>query len=179
VDSVRLPVSVRAWRPEDAPAFVEAARESAADIAPWMPWCHADYSLEEAEAWITRTAEGLRTGKEHELAIVDAADRVLGGIGINQINLIHRFANLGYWVRSTATGRGVAPAAVRLLAEFGFAMLELERLEILVTVGNTRSLRVAEKVGALREGVLRNRLRVRDVQLDAVMHSLVPGEPRP
>jgi len=45
-----------------------------------------------------------------------------------------------------------------------------------VATGNTRSLRVAEKAGAQREGFLRNRLLIQDKAHDAVMHSLIPQD---
>jgi RimJ/RimL family protein N-acetyltransferase len=73
-------------------------------------------------------------------------------------------------------GQGVAPAATILLAKWGFEALKLMRIEILVATGNARSLRVAEKVGAKREGILRNRITIRDEVHDGVMHSLIPGD---
>lgn len=53
-------------------------------------------------------------------------------------------ANLGYWVRTSATGSGVAPIAVRQAATRAFSTTELHRLEIVVAVKNVRSIRVAE-----------------------------------
>jgi ribosomal-protein-serine acetyltransferase len=57
-------------------------------------------------------------------------------------------------VRTRQTGQGIATAAVRLIARFGFEDLGLRRLELLVAVDNMASRRVAEKVGATFEGVL-------------------------
>ena len=65
---------------------------------------------------------------------------------------------------------------MRLLTRFGFEELSLTRIEIVVVEANTPSLRVAEKAGATREGVLRNGLVLRDRALDAVMFSLIPGD---
>jgi RimJ/RimL family protein N-acetyltransferase len=73
-------------------------------------------------------------------------------------------------------GEGIAAAAARRLAEWGFGALKLLRIEILVATDNARSLRAAEKAGAKREGVLRNRITIHDKIHDAVMHSLIPGE---
>lgn len=73
-------------------------------------------------------------------------------------------------------GQGIAPAATRLLAKWGFEAVKLIRIEIVVNTANQRSLRAAEKAGAKREGVLRNRLYLQDKAHDAVMHSLIPGE---
>ena len=105
--------------------------------------------------------------------MVGPNDEFLGGCGVNQVNSIHRFANLGYWVRSSATGRGVARAAVRETAEFVFQNTDLIRLEIVCAVENRRSQRVAEALGAVREGILRSRLLLHGQAVDAVMYSLV------
>ena len=116
-------------------------------------------------------------GKEYAFAIVQAQDgQFLGGCGLNQINRVNRFANLGYWVRTSQAGHGVATVAARLLAQFGFGELKLSRLELVIDVDNQASQRVAEKLGAFREGVLRQRLSVHNQARDAVMYSLIPRD---
>jgi RimJ/RimL family protein N-acetyltransferase len=85
-------------------------------------------------------------------------------------------ADLGYWARTGRTRRGIASRPVQLMARLAFERIELVRVEIVVAVDNRASLRVAEKVGATREGVLRNRMPVRDHIHDAVMHSLIPQD---
>ena len=165
--------SLRTYRPGDAQALWEAARESVAEVGPWLPWCHAEYSLAEALEWIGSRAKLAVEGQEYTFAIVGADGRFLGGCGINQINRIHRLGNLGYWVRTSATGHGVATEAVRQAAEFALRETDLVRLEILCAVGNARSQRVAERAGAVREGVLRQRLLLRGQPLDAVVYSIV------
>ncbi|MDH3445440.1 MAG: GNAT family N-acetyltransferase, partial [Deltaproteobacteria bacterium] len=89
------------------------------------------------------------------------------------INKNNRFANLGYWIRSSAMGRSLAPAAVRFVSDYAFRETNLNRLEIVCAVASIRSQRVAEKVGAMREGVLRNRLMLPSGPSDAVMYSLL------
>jgi ribosomal-protein-serine acetyltransferase len=165
--------SLRPHQPRDATALWEAVRESFAEVSPWLPWCHPQYSVAEATEWIASRTRVAAEGLEHAFAIVDADDRLLGGCGLNQFNRIHRFANLGYWLRSSATGRGVATEAVRQVAEFAFQKTDLVRLEIVCAVGNDRSQRVAERANAVREGVLRDRLLLRGRPVDAVMYSLV------
>jgi RimJ/RimL family protein N-acetyltransferase len=171
--------SLRAYEAADAAALWEAARESVAEVSAWLPWCHARYSMADAAAWIQARAPLAADGREHAFAIVDARGRLLGGCGINQINRIHRFGNLGYWVRTSATGRGVATEAVRQLAELAWRDTDLVRLEIVCAVGNERSQRVAERAGAVREGVLRSRLLLHGRPVDAVMYGLCrPAEAR-
>ncbi len=49
-------------------------------------------------------------------------------------------------------------------------------MDLVIATGNKRSIRVAEKVGALREGMLRNRIVVRDKVYDALMFSLISDD---
>lgn len=165
--------TVRLYQLGDAEAIQVAALESVAEVYPWMAWCHARYTLDEARQWVSLQIEAARQRTAFEFVIVGEDGRLLGGCGINQINPMNRFANLGYWVRTSAAGRGVAPCAVRQVAAYAFRETDLIRLEIVVAVGNRRSQRVAEKVGATREGVLRSRLLLPSGPSDAVMYSLV------
>ena len=170
-------VLIRPYQPDDVPLLYEAVRESINELAPWLPWCHPDYALEESRGWIETRAEAWARGTEYDFAMIDPAHgRLLGGCGINTLNRANRFANLGYWVRTNRTRRGVATAAARCVAAFGFRELGLIRIEIVAATANTASQRVAEKLGATREGVLRNRILVRDQMHDAVMFSLIPSD---
>ena len=160
---------------DDAAALAEAARESWREVSRWLPWCHPEYSLADARDWIAKQVENRARGIEFEFAVLEG-DRFIGGCGLNTINALHRYANLGYWIRTSAAGHGCATAAVRLLARWAFANTALERLEIVVAVGNDTSQRVAEKSGAKREAVLRARLTLRDQQIDAIMNSIVRSD---
>lgn len=165
-------IAIRPYRADDVGALFEAARESIREVSVWLPWCHEDYSIEEAQEWVGTQARLLDEGTEYNFVIAGGFDRFLGGCSLNQISRNHRFANLGYWVRTSATGRGVATTAVRQLTTFAFTKTELIRLEIVCAVGNKASQRVAEKAGAVREGVLHDRLLIRDEPRSAVMYLL-------
>ena len=173
-------VAIRPYQPGDAPLLYEAARESIADIYPWLPWCHPGYALEESEKWVETCLVEWKAQHAFEFVVYDeGADKFLGVVAINQLHPFHQFANLGYWVRSSCTGHGIAVTAVHLCAQFGFEELKLKRLEILTAIGNVRSQRVAEKAGATREGVLRQRLNISGVWHDAVVFSLLPEDLKP
>lgn len=168
----QLGVQIRRYSLDDAPAVVEAVRESIVELRPWMPWCHPGYSLKESRSWLDIQVPSFEKGTVFEFAIVDADGRYLGGCGLNQIEPGNGRANLGYWVRTSAAGRGVATAAASALRNWAFANTDLIRLEILVAAGNVRSLQVAKKVGAVREGTLRSRLILLGVAHDAELFSI-------
>jgi ribosomal-protein-serine acetyltransferase len=153
----------------------EAVVESKEELSPWMHWCHPEYSLSEAEQWVESRSEAWERGKEYSFVIVDPrSNQIVGNCGLDHVHETHLFANLGYWIRTSRTREGAATEATQLLSEFGFSVLNLVRIEILVSTGNLASQRVAEKAGALREGLLRNRLIHRGEVRDAYMFSLLP-----
>lgn len=172
-------IGIRPYRNEDVPLLFAAVQESIGELSQWMPWCRRGYTVDDSIAFVsTRDAEFIG-GEHYSFAIHDLENGAfLGGVGLNFVNRLHNFANLGYWVRSSRMRQGVATAATRLMAQFAFEELKYSRLEIVVATGNMSSLRVAEKAGARREGVLRNRLILHGKLHDAVMHSLVPEDLR-
>ncbi len=133
--------------------------------------------MPDCTSWLNSRSQMWSEGTEYDFVIFDTKDNTfLGGCAIDQINRRHNFANLGYWVRSSRAGQGIATAAVRLICRFGFETLSFTRLEIVAAVQNKASQRVAEKAGAVREGVQRNRHVVHGRIYDAVMFSLVPDD---
>jgi RimJ/RimL family protein N-acetyltransferase len=173
-------VTIRRYDAVDVLLLFEAARESSAEVSVWLPWCHSDYSMEQSLEWVLRSGKQWDDGREFHFGIFHSpSGAFVGGVGLNELKPEHRLANLGYWVRSAWAGRGVATAAARLAAQFGFEELLLDRIEILAALGNKGSQRVAQKLGALKEGVLRNRLVIHGQAHDAVVFSLIGSEWKP
>lgn len=172
-------VSIRPYVKDDAPALFEAARESVNQVFPWLEWCHPNYDISESRAWIEHCRAAWEAGEEYQFAITGPDGSYFGGCGLNRLELQHRVANLGYWVRTSVAGRGVATAAVRRLATWAFDETELNRLQILVAIGNHASRRVAERAGAAREAVVAGRLVLHGDIHDAVQYAIVRGTWRP
>ncbi len=170
-------VKIRRYCADDIPLLFEAARESTNELSAWVSWCHPNYTIEDSRSFVLSRETAWNQKTVFAFAVFDVSSNLfLGGVGVNQINRNHNFANLGYWVRSNQTGRGVATAATLLAAEFGFEELELNRIEILTAIENVASRRVAEKAGAKKEGILRSRLLLHNRPHDVVMYSLTVAD---
>jgi ribosomal-protein-serine acetyltransferase len=140
---------------DDVPAVVAAVRSSLRELSPWMPWATSTYGEDEARTWMSGAL-----GDVHPFVMIDADDELVGSCGLNKVDEFNRSANLGYWVRSDRSGRGHATTATELLKEYGFAIAGLHRMEVIMSVRNHASRRVAEKSGAVYEGVARGALRL-------------------
>jgi ribosomal-protein-serine acetyltransferase len=169
---------LRPFEDRDAPAFAAAVRESMGTVGRWMSWSHADYTEREALTWFSITHQERATGASDEFGIFETdSGEFVGGVGLNLINRAHRFCNLGYWMRESKQRQGIAARCVTLLKDYAFREVGMQRVEIVVAVGNEASNGVALKAGALFECVARNRLMLGDRSLAASVFSLVREEP--
>jgi RimJ/RimL family protein N-acetyltransferase len=108
-------------------------------------------------------------------AIIDASTSELqGGVGIYRLDRRHSKAELGYWLGSPARGKGSATRALRLLSGWTFQELGVARLETAIVVGNTASIRVAERAGFVREGIMRSERELQGRRRDMILMSLLP-----
>ena len=157
-------------------AVFDAAIESHAEVGRWMDWCRADLVSDETAQFVSSRPLMWEAGHDFTFGMFDHQGRLLGICGINQLNQLHRMANLGYWVRSSETGKGIASEAVAGLAQWAFDQLGLARVEILMMLENEASRRVAEKVGAVYEGRMRDRLQYQGQPYDAHLFGLLPSD---
>jgi RimJ/RimL family protein N-acetyltransferase len=170
-------IILRPIRNEDAEQLYEAISNSIQELSPWLSFLHPDYSIKDTKEWLARRDQEWLDGVDYSFAIIDCENgTLLGGCGLNNISSEFKMANVGYWVRTNRTKQGVATAATLMLSRFGFEELGLNRIEIMAEVDNKKSQRVAEKVGAKREGILRNRICFRGSVRDVFMFSLIPDD---
>src|SRR5215216_3453072 len=160
---------------EDAAHLYCAVRESLKELKPWMSWATAAYSEQTARDYITIARARWEEHTFYAFAILRAHE-LLGACTLSSIHSLYRFCNLGYWVRTSCHGQGIAGRAAKLAARFAFQSLGLIRVEIVIGVENQASLRVAKKIGAHDEGILLNRMVIGKSIYDAHMYSLLPSD---
>jgi len=125
----------------------DAVRESRDELSKWFTWCTENYSRDDSQKFINSQAEKSKCGK-YDFAIVDYdTDCFLGSCGLQVDENNNKVANISYWVRKCAVGKGVATRAARLLVTFGFETLELNKIMFKMAVCNKGSIKVAKRCG--------------------------------
>lgn len=124
----------------------------------------------EADSWFCFLAQMVEP--THWAIEVDAL--AVGGIGaVLGEGVFEKSGQLGYWLAEPYWGRGIMTAAVRATSEYAMLRFGLVRLEARVFEWNAASMRVLEKSGFVREGVLRRSV-FKDGQLiDSVLYASV------
>ena len=137
---------LRRFTLEDALAVNEAVEASYAEIHPWMPWCVAPIKIEDQREFIEGTFKNWATGAAFNFGIFD----IMGAL-IGTISLMDRVGpgglEIGYWLRTDASGRGVMTRAVDELTEIGLGLPGISRIEIHCDEANLRSAAVPKRLG--------------------------------
>jgi RimJ/RimL family protein N-acetyltransferase len=174
---VDRPTALRPWRDSDRRAIAAACQDP--EIARWTP-VPVPYGLTDARAFLLQRYDAVHAGASAPFAIVATeSGAVLGSIALNRPDWGHLRAEVGYWLAAQARGAGHATRAVRLISEWGFRALGLERIDLHAAVENEPSQRVAERAGFTREAVLRSFMTGRIGREDMVAYSLLATDPRP
>ncbi|WP_433791861.1 GNAT family N-acetyltransferase [Actinoplanes sp. CA-252034] len=151
-------VGIRLISPADAEEMAALLRANREHLAPWDPVREEGYWTTEGQWAII--SDVLRAGNALPHAIVEGG-RIIGRVNLS--NVVHgafQSANLGYWVDASATGRGVASAAVAAVVEAAFLTYGLHRLEAGTLLHNVRSQRVLERNGFVRFGMAPRYLKI-------------------
>ena len=156
------------------PAIREVYSEP--DIRRWMGWDGELPDEAEARANLERADASWREGTWAVFRAVDAdTDQVVGGVNLRMAG--NETAEVSYFLRAFARGRGLATRGVRLVARWAFEELGIERIELRAHSENNASIRVAERAGFTREGIERaSRAWPDGARFDSILFSLLPGE---
>lgn len=173
---------LRQWKAEDAPDVARlAGRREIADTTISIPH---PFSEQQARDWLAARSNPPSAGKEASFAMTTTADgRLIGAVGLLNIDTEHSLTELGFWIGVDWWGQGYATEATRAAVHFVFSQLNLNRVYAHHMVRNPASGRVLEKIGMKREGLLRQRVRkwgvFEDVVLMAVLHEDWAANNRP
>lgn len=160
---------VRTWQDDDRASLVRHAnnRRVWRNLKDRFPHPYTD---EDAAAWLALArSDSDKTGFAIE---IDGA--CAGGIGLVPLADVHaRCAHIGYWLGEPFWGRGIMTAVVRAVTNHALSERGFLRVEAPVFAWNPASMRVLEKCGYVREGVLRKSVFKDGEVIDSVLYAKV------
>ncbi len=160
---------VRSWRKNDLDTLVRHANNPkiAANLRDQFP---NPYTRSAGIAYLA----DVRSAEVETSFAVEYADEAVGGIGFKLGTDIARIsAEMGYWLGEPFWGRGLTSRAVLATSEWAFGNYKLTRIFAMAFSHNVASMRVLEKAGFEREGVLRRSAVKNDVILDQILYAKV------
>ncbi|GED87994.1 GNAT family N-acetyltransferase [Streptomyces sp. 6-11-2] len=164
---------LRPWTPEDAPVVHDVFQD------PVMHQWHARAAESESEAagWIEEWRAAWAADREAQWAVADAdTGRPVGRVALREVRFEDGAAEVAYWTAPAARGRGVASRATAALVHWAFEDTGFHRLELLHSVHNGASCRVATRTGFALEGTKRSSGLHADGWHDMHLHARVRGD---
>ncbi|HEY2238514.1 MAG TPA: GNAT family N-acetyltransferase [Streptosporangiaceae bacterium] len=158
-------LTVRPWQPGDARAVVAAYADR--DIQQWHVRSLTDG---EAADWLSSWSGRWQAETAAGWAVTEQAVLV-GRVGFRVISLDEGWAEVAYWTVPAARGRGIAARSVRVVSEWMFRAVGLNRIELNHSTLNTASCRVAQKAGFRYEGTRRRQTLHQDGWHDMHLHA--------
>jgi N-acetyltransferase len=169
-------LTLRYATPDDAPALLGLASDP--DVTRFFSW--GPYrELSEPLAYIERLAGQRERGEQLDLLIVHREHGPIGVTGLSELSRRDRRAVVGTWLGRAHWGTGANAASKALIAHLAFEVLGLQRLGAYASTENRRSQVALERLGYVREGVLRSFHRHGDAVHDVVLYSLLREEHAP
>src|SRR4051794_26548782 len=169
---------LRPCRSEDADGLTIAVAESRGQLDPWMPWSRFYDDPAAASVYIETAQASWKNGEELPLLITDRfGGEILGGSGFHHIHWDRGTFATGYWVRTSATGQGIARETVRALSKLVFEHFHGTRIWLTCDSRNDRSRQIPVALGFHREACCRNDSRATDGSLrDTLVYGMTADE---
>lgn len=139
-----------------------------------------DYASGDTSAFIRDSVQAWKEDRawDYSIRFQDDPPRHVGNVSLWTVSKLGKIAEIGYWVRSDETSRGICTEAVERLLGEAFGSMGYHKVVLRIAVGNAASDRVAEKLGFTKEGVLREELLIRGNWVDHSLWSLLDREYR-
>ena len=169
---------LRPFRRRDVSAIHDAVSASIEDLQQWLPWASRGYSRSVSQHFVRDSIAAWAEGRAFDFAVrrPEKPDRHLGNISVWYTSKQNAVGEIGYWIRSDETRHGICTEATAHVLGIAFDELKLHRVTLRIAVGNRGSERVAEKLGFLQEGILRDDVQIGDRWIDHTIWGLLDYE---
>jgi len=141
----------------------------------WLPWLDYNNSIADSSSFIQESISSAKA-KQGVVYGIFLGDSLIGTIGFNSINSLHRICEIGYWIDESHQGKGITSRCTAELVRFAFEKLEMNKVSIPVAVENFASRAIPEKLGFINEGVSRDAEWLYDHFVDHVRYTLLQRE---
>ncbi len=155
--------------------LVSVVNENLDYLHDWMPWATEDYNKATALEFIKLRRVLFAENRSLGLFIF-LDEKLVGGIGFNNLNLNNRSTEIGYWIAKKEQGRGIVTKCCREIIKHAFDELNLNRIVIRCATENAKSQAIPERLGFTKEGVLRQSEWLHNSFVDLVVYSLLKEE---
>lgn len=153
----------------------ELLQNSRPYLEQWIPWVGKTRTMEDLDAFI-KEARMFNVGGQKFNAMIFEENDFLGMIGMPRIDKVNKKAELGYWLKEEAQGKGIIRRCMPKILSHAFRQMDINRLELIIGVENVKSRATAIHSGFKEEGILRDYFYLNGKFHDAYVFSMLSRE---
>jgi ribosomal-protein-serine acetyltransferase len=172
---VRSDIELRPVAEKDAEEILAIVKRNYEHLRPFLHWVTIDYSLESAREFIRQAQKAAAENTSQAFGIFQN-EKIIGVISFVGFNWQSRSTEVGYWIDKNYEGKGVVTDSCKVLINYAFAELKMNRIEIRCATQNVKSRAIPERLNFKLDGVLRQSQWRHTRFLDIAVYSLLAEE---
>jgi ribosomal-protein-serine acetyltransferase len=141
----------------------------------WLPWLDGTTSVIDTEKFIKSCLQGYVEQKSLTTVVLINGE-VAGVVGFNEIDWTNKIAYIGYWLGENFQGRGIMTRVCKVLIDYALYDLKLNKVDIHAAEYNSKSRKVAERLGFTQEGKIRQNEWLYDHFVDHIVYGMLASE---
>ncbi|MEV6393200.1 GNAT family protein [Streptomyces sp. NPDC051907] len=160
------------WQAEEYLAHMDRGREF---IGQYIPLAALAVDVDSARAFLQSYADK-QAADAGRIYGIWLDGKLVGGVLFRVFDAVRESCEVGCWLEPSAAGRGLVTRAARVLIDWAVEERGMHRIEWVASSGNTASIKVAERLGMTRDGVLRESYPYRGKRHDSEIWSVLASE---
>ena len=173
--SVRENIELKTLELEDAQTFFDVTRKNSTYLRRWLGWLDDDKTVADVEKYIIDSNKIFSENEGIDLAIWYDG-KMIGGIGVFPVDNANKKTSIAYWLAEDFQGKGIMTDSMKVVIEYIFTKINLNRIEITCAIGNEKSSALPKKLGFTFEGISRESGYLYDHFVDLEVYSLLVKE---
>ena len=168
---------LRPFRRKDTTPVHDAVRASLPELSEYLPWA-VNYQRSVTAQFVKDSIGAWASGRAFDFSIrlLDDEDIHLGNVSVWFTSRANSVGEVGYWIRSDSTNKGIGTEATARALQVAYEELHMHRVTTRIATGNLASERIVSKLGFLKEGTLRDEVKVGGRWLDHTVWGLLDRE---
>ena len=173
--SIDASTELRLLSESDAPELFRLIDQNRVHLRRWLPWVDATQTEEDERLFLRASRAQLLNNNGFACSICYQG-QIAGNIGYHPIDWSTQRVEIGYWLAEQFQGQGLMTKACQAFTAYAFDALQLNKVEIRCAPDNIRSCAVPQRLGFIREGLIRQAGWLYDHYVDLVLYGMLADE---
>ncbi|MCZ8517679.1 GNAT family protein [Paenibacillus filicis] len=168
-------IILKVLEPDDAESLYAVTDGSRHYLREWLPWVDGTIDVENTKSFIESCQKQHSSNNGFNTGIWFKGN-IVGCIGYHSIDWANKKTSIGYWLGEQYQGYGIMRKSCKIMVNYAFNELGLNRVEIRCGSGNLKSRAIPEKLGFMNEGLIRQTEWLYDRFIDHFVYGMLKDD---